>query len=259
MNTVYIDVVFVVNMCIDYMLLFMTSSFLHIKTSFFKLILSSVVGSLFAVAIAVFQPEDVLKLILTISVLPLVLFLCYGSRRPITFLKIFITYFSVSVLLGGFATLFDLYLGELNNRMFVMFLCLTVFIVVFSKSIVIIGKETNMKRVRAVVEYQDNLIEICLLCDSGNLLVEPYKQLPVIMLDGRFKKKFDVSSDCDYRIIKFKSASGVDFAGVIFPKNISVYHKRKTGIDAAIGFVKEGLFSGCEYDGIIPSCLIDNL
>lgn len=259
MNTVYIDIVFVVNMCIDYMLLFMTSSFLHIKAPLLNLILGSAVGSLFAVIIAVFQPNDVLKVLLTISVLPLVLFASYGSRRPITFLKILITYFSVSVLFGGFVTLFDLHFGELQNRMFIMLLCLTVFIVVFSKSVVILGKEVNMKRVRAVVEYQNKMIEICLLCDSGNLLVEPYKQLPVILLDGKFKKEFDVDTESDCRIIKFKSVSGVDFAGVIFPKNINVYHKRKTRIDAAIGFVKEGLFSGCEYDGIIPSSIIDNL
>lgn len=259
MNTVYIDVVFVVNMCIDYMILFMTSSFLQIRTSFFKLMLGSAVGSVFAVIVAVFQLNDTLKLLFTIFVLPLVLFASYGSRRPITFLKILITYFSVSVLFGGFVALFRQYFGELQNRMFVMLLCLTVFIVVFSKSVVILGKEVNMKRVRAVVEYQNILIEICLLCDSGNLLVEPYKQLPVILLDGKLIKEFDVDPESDCRIIKFKSVSGVDFAGVIFPKNINVYHKRKTGIDAAIGFVKEGLFSGCEYDGIIPSCLIDNL
>ena len=98
------------------------------------------------------------------------------------------------------------------------------------------------------------------MCDSGNLLTDPYCGLPVIILASDFTDKFDFLQ-CKTRYIPIKTAQGNGIIKAVKPEKLELItgSGKDIPLDAIIGFSNNNQADYGGTDGIIPSCLLDNI
>lgn len=262
MKIVYVDVVFLVNFFIDYLILYMTALLLHIRVKYSRIILSSAFGGIYSVFAFVVFPNAFFRFVLQLVALKIMIVLCFGKRRLRVYIKIIVSLLSFSLLLGGVISLFyyNTSRGISVGVMMICALCLLLFSFFVMK---LLRNDMSTTAVEVIIEKSGRVCECCLLCDSGNLLVDPYNSLPVILLDYSFKEKFFASNDEKdvsdaIRLLPIKTVSGDGFAEVFTPDSVIVRKNNKT-IRASVGFMKQGSFDSDSYCGIIPYALVDNI
>ena len=135
--------------------------------------------------------------------------------------------------------------------------------VIFSKAATKIPEwfvmKNNVSRVASQIIIDDKAYDLTLVCDSGNLLTDPYTKLPVVIIRHNFSEYIDIHKLKRWPV-PFKTISGVGVIYVVSPKKIRVLLRGKWhNVNAVIGLcenISDGI-SGA--DGIIPTRLLENL
>jgi len=267
MKTVYCDVVFVTNFVCDFALLYLTSEFLCLKRKYIRMCMACVLAGVFAVLCAVFIDKTVVKLPLTVSFSPVMCISAFGKCKISVLIKRTVTLTVFGFILCGcvfsLSSLFayDFLYGGIS--MLMMFSGVVMLCVAFSLSGRFFAKEKSMKKVRVKVSFNGVCKMYVLMCDSGNLLCDPYSSLPVIVLkkqesfDG---KNYDEFIRNKVRYIPVKTAQGNGVMKAMKPESVELLdEKGATQICAVVGFSEN---SGADFggaDGIIPACLLENI
>lgn len=101
--TIYIDVIFLENLFMNYIILFATGIILKIQMKAFRLLISSVIGSVYAIITYISAMEVysniLLKILLSISMV----YLAFNSRNVKQCLKQLIIFYLTSFTFGGVA------------------------------------------------------------------------------------------------------------------------------------------------------------
>ena len=261
MKVVYIDVILAVNFCIDYILLYLVASFLHIKVKILRYTSASLLGSMFAVFAGVLPIPNWARVLLTLCVLPVICFAAFGKRCLRTYVKIVTLFFAFSIMLGGTILLFAPYI-RLNFVVLLVLICSFSFFV--KRTSEILKTDIISHKVRIKVVSEKVKTECIVLCDSGNTLRDPYNGYPVILLEANFKEilldgENSVENCSHIRLIPIVSVSGTSLIKAFTPERVYVCTEKEKMVCATIGFVEENmkLPEGCS--GIIPSIFVDNL
>ena len=174
---VYIELVFIVNYLIDFMILYGTKRLLKINKSNIRLLFGSSVGTLstFILFVNISNLElYILKILLSI----IIILISFGKNN--IFVNTFYFYL-ISIIIGGI-----LYLFDLNSNLYFNYLLLILFSPVI---IYILIKELNKHRLNINDKY---IVEITLgkkiyklegFIDTGNRLISPIKKEPVILVN----------------------------------------------------------------------------
>lgn len=121
--TVYVDIVFLENLCMNYIILFATSYILKTKRNHIRLILSSSIGAVYSI-LAYMQIIDIysntfMKILLSI----LMVYTAYNAKNVKTMVKQVIIFYLTTFVFGGcaFALLYFIKPEEIfiKNGMFV--------------------------------------------------------------------------------------------------------------------------------------------
>lgn len=254
--TVYADTVILVNFFIDYILLYLTSVFLHLNVKFKRLLFASVLGALFAlIGTCFFLGHTLFRLIFGLVTLVIVCRTAYGRLMPVIMIKSMVALIMFSTALGGVVTLLYSQNTELKKAGAVA-LPICCFILLYFYRILneMFSCEVKGKRVEVLIEMFDAEYKVVLFSDSGNLLVDPYTKLPIIVLSCRFNRCHEFSEP---RLVPVSTACGSMLMEVITPRRIyTVIDKKNVLIKAVVGFSNSDIcFNGC--DGII-SCELAN-
>ncbi|WP_117160882.1 sigma-E processing peptidase SpoIIGA [Paraliobacillus sp. X-1268] len=204
--TIYVDAVFLLNFLIDWMILLLTQQMSKMATGKFSLLIAAVIAALL-VPITIFYPNSIIlhpigKLVYSV----LIVFAGFGFHNMRRFTKLLVTFYFISIALGGGLTGLHFFIKSPMYYSEHGFLTWSsgygdpiswLFVVIGFPIVWIFTKKTMDKH--ALLKFrQDQYMQVTIVLkekevstigyvDSGNHLVDPISQKPVII--------------CDYKII----------------------------------------------------------
>ncbi len=281
LQTVYVDVLFIIDFTMDFLALYITSYLLKSRLKTGRITASALLGALYSALTVVFRIDS---LILSLMFAALMCFIAFGKRSIKGFLHIIVSFIAVNFLLGGGMTalfsFFNLTVGERlimiygdvsnvpNKLPFNIFavgvLIIAVFIMAFAR---FFSKKGACRNIGAEIELGGRRASFVLTEDSGNLLTESVSGDPVIFLSENAMLKLidektlyaikNLSPEVmsrgrlKMRIAVYQTISGKELCLCIRPEKILIGGRL---VRAWIACGKAAVFG--ENDGIVPSSLV---
>lgn len=195
--TVYIDVLFVINFVVNYVLLLITGKIMRREIKNSRLFLASVLGAFYACFMFFPQIKFMYGFSFKIIASLGLILVSYGTKNVRLFLKTAFVFYLSSFVFGG-VTLAIFYFtdaglkygGALNNGIFyfnlpwkiLFFSCLFAYIVV-KVGFGIYKRDKNFSYKRIKVVFLKNSAYLNALVDTGNLLMDPITNSPVVVAE----------------------------------------------------------------------------
>lgn len=174
---IYIELVFIVNFLLDFIILYGTKRLLKLNKSNKRLLLASIIGSLSTI-IVFLKITNIILIILKILLSLILIIVSFGKNNIL--INTFYFYL-ISIIVGG-----TIYLFDLNKSLYFNYLIL---IILSPIIIYLLIKELNKHRLNINDKY---LVEITIskkkyklegFIDTGNRLSSPIKKEPVILVN----------------------------------------------------------------------------
>lgn len=195
--TIYIDVVLLENIIMNYIILFTTGLVMKIKTKHIRLILASLLGAIYSVVayagILKAYSSMILKFILSI----IIVFIAYNPQSVKQLCKTLLLFYLTSFVFGGaaFALIYiirpqdiimknGLFLGTypLKTVMLGAIIAFCVIITAFSIVKSKISKKTLFCEIE--IKINEKLVKTKAMIDTGNMLKEPITNTPVVVVES---------------------------------------------------------------------------
>ena len=194
---VYVDVLFIINFIIDYILLSITSFFVKKTPKIFRICLSASVGAVYS-AFAFFMASGIaVSFLLSVSVAILMIAIAFGVKKTASLIKDTVVFYLVSLVTAGVSFSF-VFIGKagkayaINNGIFYADIDAYTMLFIFAVSVITIHCATGfVKRQKiksrflydVVIEKNGRKISDTALFDSGNFLRDPITQKSVIIAE----------------------------------------------------------------------------
>ena len=194
--TVYLDVIFLENLIINYIILYATGIILKIQIKNLKIFFASLIGAIYSIIYYIVQlglySNFIIKLILSV----VMIYIAFNSTSFKMLAKQVLLFYLVSFVFGG-ATIAIIYMVNsqnitIQNGVFIgNYTMVTVCIGIIIAYIVVI---IAFKMVKTKISKKDLICDIEVkingkgimtkgMIDTGNLLKEPITNLPVIVME----------------------------------------------------------------------------
>lgn len=182
----YIDLFFIFNVIIDYIIIMSTSILLKRRTSYIRMILSSLIGGISSLVLF----TSLNKIVIEIVSIVIMVFISFGYKGIRYLINNILYMYILSTLLGGIIYLFNI---KVSNSMFLTYLI----IIVISIEIMILYIKEN-KKMRSIynnyykvdIYFKDReKLSLIGFVDTGNNLYDPYKKRPVIIVPNKYIKE----------------------------------------------------------------------
>lgn len=252
MQTIYIDVLIILNIYVNYFLLRITARLTHSPLSTGKCVISAVYGSLYSLLILAPQLNTYLNIIIKFFAAVTIVIMAFGFHGKKRFLINTSAFFSANFILAG--TVYAVYswlkpeFVHFNNSYFyidfsLLLLVLTtavMYFMVYIAEIFLDRTPDGTDCYSVIIKYRDRIITLDGLADTGNSLTDFFSGSPVIVCD---KRKFSDITDNGsppkgFRLLPCSTISDSGFIAVFRPDEIliknSLSGERKT-VDAVIG------------------------
>lgn len=220
---VYLDILILENLIMNYIILWVTAKFSKEQTSQIRLILSSLVGALYATVIFFPALKFIYTFVYKILISFIMIVIAFYPQKLRQFLKLISTFYIVSFVFGGAA--FGLfyftdigaiisngvfYISNFPIKILIISSILSYLIIKFVWSAVQsrISKE-NMYVILDII-FDNKKINLKALIDTANSLYDPISNLPVIivefdaikdLLPDDIKEVFNASKENDLNLI----------------------------------------------------------
>lgn len=182
----YIDLFFIFNVIMDYIIIMSTSILLKRRTSYIRMILSSLIGGISSLVLF----TSLNKIVIEIVSIVIMVFISFGYKGIRYLINNILYMYILSTLLGGIIYLFNI---KVSNSMFLTYLI----IIVISIEIMILYIKEN-KKMRSIynnyykvdIYFKDReKLSLIGFVDTGNNLYDPYKKRPVIIVPNKYIKE----------------------------------------------------------------------
>ena len=194
--TIYLDIVFLENFLLNFIIIFSTSLITKSKTTLFKMVITSAFGSLFSISEYIYfgikeNEKFIFKFVLSIVMINMT----FGFKKKKLLFNL-VVFYLVSLSFGGlsFATLFfinsekiiiknDMFLGiSLLESIVIASIICFVFILVLIVCLKIYEKKKS-ELIEIEIINNGKTHKVMALYDTGNLLKEPITQKDVIIVE----------------------------------------------------------------------------
>ncbi len=272
LRVVYADILLLVNFCADFILLYICGLVLTLNIKTYRLCFGAMLGALYCfVCEVLLYGTHYLYILFSLAFVPLICFTAYKYTSRLAFIKLCIFFLVACTLLDGgmqFMSRIIITLSSgalLKNGVSVLtFVILITILSAVCICIILLFKKSHIYKIQTLSISADGTQkhEFQLMCDTGNMLVDSYTGLPVIVVKKDKAKifGFDVT-DIRYgaRFIPVKTVSGDACFAMFKPCCIElVRSKRRIPISAMLAFDNgECTYNGA--DGALPYELIENL
>ncbi|MBR2474535.1 MAG: sigma-E processing peptidase SpoIIGA [Clostridia bacterium] len=281
-QTIYADILFLIDVSMDFLALYVTAFFLKIKFKSGNCILAAALGAIYSVISVIFGVDSVIAAVAVSVVMCVIAYYGNGTK---TVLKSILFFYIVNMLLGGvmtaifnvFNTITDgntelLIYGEHNtvsdNMPFIVFIaCFAAILLIFKLIKRIITASPSKVNRSVYITVGAKTERITAIEDSGNRVVEPISCEPIIFLKqaaverlggqrllSALKMKDEFLNGRDrhkYRVVFYQTVSGSDMCVCFKPDKIRIDGKEASAwIAIGRSINKEGI------DGIVPSSLL---
>ena len=182
----YIDLFFIFNVIIDYIIIMSTSILLKRRTSYIRMILSSLIGGISSLVLF----TSLNKIVIEIVSIVIMVLISFGYKGIRYLINNILYMYILSTLLGGIIYLFNI---KVSNSMFLTYLI----IIVISIEIMLLYMKEN-KKMRSIynnyykvdIYFKDReKLSLIGFVDTGNNLYDPYKKRPVIIVHNKYIKE----------------------------------------------------------------------
>lgn len=201
--TIYLDIIFIENILMNYIILFATLVIIKPKTIHqqIRLIVSSIIGSIYAI-IVYLNILTIYSNIFTKIILSIVMvYVAYGAKNFKQLLRQLLVFYLVSFIFGGctFALIYFIKPEnvKIHNGVFVGTYPIKVALIAGAVAFIItqIVFKINKSRLDSKnqfidieIFFKENVLKVKALLDSGNMLSDPISGAPVIIVE---KQKLD--------------------------------------------------------------------
>lgn len=205
-TTVYIDILFAVNLAINTSLILCTGYIIRQRGSSLRIMLSAVLGAVYSCFIFIGNIDALFSLGMRILVASLMMLTAFGTCRPFSLVKRVITFLATTLFLGMFMMCM-LYFspigirlgGVIKNGVFYfhipthyMLLCSVLIYGVIYALDNIFRKKSLRQYSRVTLEYLGKSVELKALIDTGNMLRDPISGKKVLIAEaGKLSGLFD--------------------------------------------------------------------
>lgn len=196
--TVYVDEIFLVNLIMDWLILWITGNFAQIGTHYWRIGLAAALGAGYAVAVLFPLPSWIVTLPVKLGWSLCMLLVAYPFLNWKNYLKLIVYFYFISFVLGGASIAVMYILGEpfipagsgilmveINFRLF--WLAIAALLVVLAVSGLRSCLRQDLIAIQQIVQvtiYLGNRkISVSLLVDNGHSLVDPLSGLAVIIVE----------------------------------------------------------------------------
>ena len=194
--TIYIDVVFIENLIMNYIILFATSIIIKVKVKHLRLILASSLGAIYSIIAYMSILEMYSSVILKIILSVIIVYIAYNPQNVKNMWKYLVIFYMTSFVFGGaaFALIYivkpqdilmknGLFLGTYPLKTII--LGTIVAFVVIVTSFKLVKSKISKKDMFCTIKININKVEIetKAMIDTGNLLKEPISNTPVIVVE----------------------------------------------------------------------------
>ncbi len=194
--TIYIDVILIENLLMNYIILFATAVVLKLKVKHVRLILASLVGAIYTIISYVsglrIYSNFLLKLILSI----IIIYIAFNPQNIKKTLKFTLIFYLTSFVFGGaaFALIYVVKPQELlknnglvlsSNSLKIIFISAIIAFIVIIIGFKVVKNKISAKDMYCDIEIKLNnkKIETKAMIDTGNLLKEPITNTPVVVVE----------------------------------------------------------------------------
>ncbi len=194
--TIYVDVVLIENLIMNYIILLATGLILKIRIKHIRLILGSLLGAIYSIVaytgILKVYSSFILKIILSI----IIVYIAYNPQAVKKLCKELLFFYLTSFVFGGaaFALIYivkpqdilmknGLFLGTYPLKT-VILAAIVAFVVVITAFTIIKSKFTKKDMICEIeVKLNSKIIKTEALIDTGNMLKEPITNTPVVVIE----------------------------------------------------------------------------
>ena len=182
----YIDLFFIFNVIMYYIIIMSTSILLKRRTSYIRMILSSLIGGISSLVLF----TSLNKIVIEIVSIVIMVLISFGYKGIRYLINNILYMYILSTLLGGIIYLFNI---KVSNSMFLTYLI----IIVISIEIMLLYIKEN-KKMRSIynnyykvdIYFKDRKkLSLIGFVDTGNNLYDPYKKRPVIIVHNKYIKE----------------------------------------------------------------------
>lgn len=193
--TIYLDVIFLENLCMNYIILFATALILKNKIKYYRLIISSTLGGIYAI-ISLFNAFQMYtSLFFKILISIIMVYIAYNPNSIKELIKRIMLFYLTSFAFGGcaFALLYfikpqeiflknGLYIGTYPIKIALLGGLIGFCLIV--NTFKLIKNRINKKDIYCYIEIEFNNKKVSMksLIDTGNMLKDPITGMPVIVV-----------------------------------------------------------------------------
>ena len=281
MQTLYIDVYFLINLCVDALALYFAIRFTKAKGSIVRLLLSSTLLSLGTCFYTVFLSGSIWGYLLLLAIFFLSIIVCAREMNGGRFLKLSLFFLLFSFLIGGVVQCLynmleyivkngkiDINNGAENRTYLIFSVFILISIGVIRLFTLLYESTKHMDCVTISFVLFDQKHSLCALVDSGNLLCDPLTRAPVVVVKkDALRLPFSLSEESietmEFRYkkqLRLVPARSLGYEKILYGfyiehSTLSIgKREREVGLTIAID-PEGGTYGG--YRALAPSAILD--
>lgn len=190
---IYIDILIIVNLFVNYFLLLATAKFFCIKWKTARLLLGEILGGIYSLYILAPELPWLISLAIKLFMSVTIIAATFGIKKPTQFFKILIYFYSVNFLFSGIMMAVWCWFKpngmQINNGVVyfnispVILIISTIisYIIIEAINKIVNKRKLEHKTINLKIKFKTNQISITAKIDTGNFLKEPFSGLPVIV------------------------------------------------------------------------------
>lgn len=240
---IYIEMIYILNFLLDFMILYGTKRLLKINKSIIRIIISSIFGSLTTILLEL-HLTTIELLFIKIIFSFLMIMIAFGIKNII---KNLLYFYAISTIIGGLIYLFDLNINFYMNFILLMIIFPIIIYLIIKESI---NYKVNINNKYLVtIKYNNKTYKLEGFIDTGNKLKSPISNKSVILVN--LKIKFN-----NVIYIPYKALNTEGIIPCIKPDKVLINNKEYNNY--LVGLAKEK-FSLKDYNCILPNKLKEDL
>lgn len=259
MQTIYVDVLIVLNIYVNYFLLKTTAKITHSGMKNIRCIAASVYGSIYSLMILLPKLNTAVSILIKLAAAVTIVFAAFGLKCGFRLFINTVTFFAANFIFAG--TIYAAYTWfkpnfiHFNNTYF--YIDFSLIILVCTTAVLYLAVciiRTLIDRIpdesdcyKIIIRYKDKIVSLSGLADTGNSLVDFFSGSPVIIC-GKDKLKaltgIENISDCTdfipkgFRLIPCSTISDSGLIPVFRPDEIVIFNGKsgmKKSVEAMVG------------------------
>ncbi len=272
--TIYLDILLILNLYVDFILIYTSKILIKQKVRFIRMLAAATVGSLSSLLILLPSFGKAVSFILSALIALILSLIAFGIRNLIKTATILYAltclYSGVTMVIWNLTHQSNVIINNnivyFNISPIILILSTLVFYIIICIFIRFIVRLTSEQNCKLILTYDNSCVNLNCIIDTGNSLRDCISNLPVAIIDYKSSltllkmDMFEINSDNavrGYRVVPCKSVTGQQLLPAFKPDSATaVINNKKYTVNLMIAVSKSNLSDS--YRAIISPIAINN-